>query len=103
MKKQTPVNYARLGIEWVAVADEVEVACVDLMTRSRSHAESLEDAFGVRAFRFARGDSILHAFPRVPAVAARQWLEEHGLAFVLSADGLREDGPTTWVQGGFTP
>ena len=103
MKQQTPVNYALLGIEWVAVAEEIEVAYVDLMTRSRAHAELIEDALGVEAFRFARGETVLHAFPRVPAVAARQWLEDHGLAFVVSSGGLREDGPTTWVQGGFPP
>jgi hypothetical protein len=103
VKQQTPVNYALLGIEWVAVADEAEVAYVDLMTRSRAHASLLEDALGVEAFRFTRGNMLLHAFPRVQAVAARQWLEEHGLAFVVSPGGPREDGPMTWVQGGFPP
>jgi hypothetical protein len=103
MMQQTPVNYAQLGIEWVAVVDEVEVAYVDLMTRSRAHAELLEDALGVPAFRFARGHLLLHSFPRVPAIAARQWMEDHGVAFVVSSGGLAENGPTTWVQGGFPP
>lgn len=101
MKQHTPVNYALLGIEWVAVGDVMEVAYVDLMTRSHAHAEELEDALGVQAFRFARGEQILHAFPRIPAVAAREWLEDHGLAFVVSSDGLGANGPMTWVQGGF--
>jgi hypothetical protein len=102
-KRPTSVLFARLGIEQVAVVDEFEVASVDLMTRSRDHADLLECALGVQPFSFTRGKSTLHAFPRVPAVAARQWLEDHGLDFVVTSDGLREDGPTTWVQGGFPP
>ena len=101
VKKPTPVNFARLGIEHVAVVEEFEVAQVDVMTRSPDHAASLERAFHVQAFRFARGGATLHAFPRVPAVAARKWLEEHGLAFAVTPDGLRREGPLTWVQGGF--
>ncbi len=101
MQKSTRIQPASLGIERVAVVEELEVALVDVMTRSFSHASALELAFGVTPFRFSRGSATLHAFSRLPAVLARRWLEHHGVAFALTPDGLRPDGPVTWVQGGF--
>jgi hypothetical protein len=78
VKNPTPVNFAQVGIEYVTVAENPEVAHADMMTRSRTSADMLESAPAGRSLRFARGSSILHAIPRAPA-AARQWLEEHGL------------------------
>jgi hypothetical protein len=101
MQKPTHIQPTKLGIERVAVVEELEVASVDVMTRSSSHASALELAFGITPFRFSRGQATLHAFARLPAIAARRWLENHGVAFTLTPDGLRPDGPVTWVQGGF--
>jgi len=94
-------KWIELGIIGVAAVEEAPVAQVDVMTRSQSHAALLESAFGVRPFRFTRGKSLMHAFPRLPAVAVRKWLEERSLVFAVTPDGLRQDGPLTWVQGGF--
>jgi hypothetical protein len=101
MNSSHSLSWSRLGIERVAVAEESLVARVDVMTRSQSHAAALEAAFGVRPFRFARGNSLMHAFPRLPAVAVRRWLENRRLAFALTPGALQQDSPLTWVQSGF--
>ena len=92
-----------LGIEFVAVCERVPVACVDVMTLSRAHASMLEETFQIRPFRFVRGGATLHAFPRLPAASAKSWLEAQGIKFAQVSDGLRPDGPVTWVQCGFPP
>jgi len=95
-----PTDYARLGIERVAIVELTPVSHVDLMTRSVAHASSLASAVGIRPFRFARGQEVLHAFPRVPALPARQWLEAHGIPFTVTPDKLLGHGVETWIQGG---
>jgi len=95
-------DYAAIGIESVATVEFIPVTRVDVMTRSRAHATLLERAFRVRPFLFARGGATLHAFPRLPAATAKNWLEAQGIAFAQTADGLRPDGPITWVQSGFS-
>ena len=96
----THPQFALLGIERVAIIEELEVAQVDVMTRSRCQADELELAFGITPFRFVCGSHQLYAFARLPAVAARQWLEDHGVTFAITPDGLRPDGPVTWIPGG---
>jgi hypothetical protein len=91
-----------LGIEQVVLVESLPVARVDLMTRSPAHARELESRFQTRPFRFRHGEVLLHAFPRLPAASAREWLEEQGLAFVLRTDGLAPGGPDTWIQSGHT-
>ncbi|MGH7996064.1 MAG: hypothetical protein ACREFX_06915 [Opitutaceae bacterium] len=93
-------DYSVLGIERVRLAEIRPVAHVDVMTRSRLHASMLESRFQTRAFRFRRGETTLHAFPRLPAIRARAWLEEQGIDFVVRTDGLDPAGPPTWIQGG---
>jgi len=95
--------WIRLGIESVAVAEEIPVARVDVMTRSPGHAADLEAAFGIRPFRYHRGKALLHAFSRLPAPAVRRWLAERNLDFSVTTNGLKSDGPLTWVQGGHAP
>jgi hypothetical protein len=90
-----------LGIERVAILETTPVAHVDVMTRSPVHALVLESIFGVRPFQFSRRGETLHAFPRLPAVRTRAWMEDQGLAFVVTSGGMASDGPVTWVQGGF--
>jgi hypothetical protein len=101
MTSPSQLKWIELGIERVAAVDESAVARVDVMTRSQSHAALLESTFGVRPFRFTRGNSLVHAFARLPAVAVRKWLEARSLVFAVTPGGLRQDGPLTWVQGGF--
>ena len=96
-----PANYARLGIERIAIVELTPVSHVDLMTRSPIHASSLASAVGIRPFCFARGQEVLHAFPRVPAVPARRWLEAHGIPFDVTPDKLSGHGQETWIQGSF--
>jgi hypothetical protein len=93
-------DYGLVGIESVATVEFVPVTRVDVMTRSRAHATLLEREFRVRPFRFDRGGATLHAFPRLPAASAKDWLESQGIAFTQTPDGLRPDGPITWVQSG---
>jgi hypothetical protein len=102
MNTSTFRDYALVGIERVAITENIAVTRVDVMTRSRTHASMLERVFRVRPFLIARGDATLHAFPRLPAASAKDWLEAHGIAFTQVTDGLRPDGPVTWVQNGFT-
>lgn len=102
MNYSTFQDFSQLGIERVAICEHVAVTCVDIMTRSRVHASMLEEIFQVRPFRIARGEATLHAFPRLPAASAKRWLEAQGIAFAQIPDGLRPDGPVTWVQSGFT-
>ncbi len=101
MKASIANDYARLGIERVAVVELTPVSHVDLMTRSAVHASSLAAAVGIRPFSFTHGRTRLHAFPRVPALPARRWLEAQGIPFEVTADKLGGGGQPTWVQAGF--
>ena len=101
MNTSTFRDYALVGIERVAITENIPVTRVDVMTRSRTHASLLEREFRVRPFLIACGGATLHAFPHLPAASAKDWLEAHGIAFTQVADGLRSDGPVTWVQTGF--
>lgn len=100
MQRSTAPQFALLGIERVAIVQELEVAQVDVMTRSQSHAAALELAFGITPFRFVRGTRDLFAFSRLPARSVRRWLEARGVAFAITPDGLRPDGPVTWIPSG---
>jgi hypothetical protein len=103
MRSRTFSHFAELGIERVAVRQSFAVARVDVMTRSRYHASLLEETFKIQPACFAHEGETLHAFPRLPAASARRWLEAQGIDFVVTEGGLRQDGPVTWVQGGFAP
>jgi hypothetical protein len=89
-----------VGIQSVAVREDRPVSRVDLMTRDPRHAADLQWNFGVRPFRFTRRSETLYAFPRIPAVSARAWMEDHGLTFRLTGAGLDRRDLATWVQAG---
>ena len=100
MQRQYPCDCLSLGIERVSTVEHIPVARVDVMTRNPIHALLLESQFGAQAFQFRHGAGTLHAFSRLPAVAAREWFESQGIAFILEKDGLRPEGPETWIPGG---
>jgi hypothetical protein len=100
MQRPTPRDCQTLGIERIATIEYLPVVRVDVITRNENHAAQLEHEFGTRAFRLEQPGGTLHAFSRLPAARAKEWFESRGIAFALRKDGMRPDGPETWIPSG---